>query len=86
MVQNGNDEVLQEARAAGYHCLQPDLDRSKYELKSSSNATSLLKKLSASRNSTIVWLADSATPAGLRTFLSAIEDADGRCLALTETS
>ena len=86
MIQNGKNEALQEAQAAGYRCVEPDLDRSKYELKSSSNALSLLKKLSASRNSLTVWLADSATPAGLRAFLSAIEDADGRCLALTETS
>lgn len=86
MVKNGKDEDIRAAQAAGYRCLEPDMDRSGYELKSASNAMSLLKRLSASRSSVTVWLADTADSTGLRAFLTAIEKADGRCLALTETS
>lgn len=86
MVQNGKGEAVRAVREAGYRCLTPDLDRSAYELRSASNAMSLLKRLAASRASVTVWLADTADAVGLRAFLSEMEKADGRCLALTETS
>ena len=86
MVRNGKDEDLQAAQAAGYRCVQPSLDRSAYELKTASNARSLLQRVSAFRGNISVWLGDTAAGAGLRAFLNAIENADGRCLALTETS
>lgn len=86
MIRNGKEEDLQTARAAGYCCVEPSLDRSAYELKTTANAQNLLQKVSAFRGNVSVWLGDSASGAGLRVFLYAIEDADGRCLALTETS
>ena len=86
MVRGGKEEDLQAAREAGYRCVEPTVDRSAYELKSASNAQSLLKRVSSARGNVSVWLGDTAGVTGLRSFLAAIEDADGRCLALTETS
>ncbi len=86
MVRGGREEDFRAAREAGFRCVEPSLDRSAYELKSASNARSLLQRASAFRGNLSVWLGDGANGAGLRSFLAAIEDADGRCLALTETS
>lgn len=86
MIRGGREEDFRVAREAGYHCVEPSVDRSDYELKSVSNAQSLLKRVSSSRGNVSVWLGDTAGVTGLRAFLAAIEDADGRCLALTETS
>ena len=86
MLRGGKEEDVQTARAAGYRCVEPSLDRSAYELKTASNAKSLLQRVSAFRGNVSVWLVESASGAGLRAFLNAIRDADGRCLALTETS
>lgn len=86
MVQNANDQALQAARDAGYYCAAPDIDRTGYGLRSSSNASSLLKRVSGYRGDVSVWLGSTADAAGLRAFLLAAGDADGRCLALTETA
>ena len=86
MIRGGREEDLQAAREAGYRCVQPSVDRTAYELKSASNAQSLLKRVSGVRGNVSVWLGNTASGAGLRSFLAAVEDADGRCLALTETS
>lgn len=86
LIRNGSDQALQAARDAGYCCVTPDIDRTDYELQSSSNAASLLKRVSSYRGNVSVWLGDTADAAGLRAFLSAAENADGRCLALTETA
>lgn len=86
MVQNGDDQVLQAARDAGYCCVTPDIDRTGYDLRSSSNASGLLKRVSAYRGDVSVWLGGTADAVGLRAFLLAAGDADGRCLALTETA
>ena len=85
-VQNGTEEDLQAARAAGYRCLEADLDRSGYDLRSSSNASSLLQRLSAWQGDVAVWLGDSVSGSGLQAFLSAAEEADGQCIAWTETA
>lgn len=85
-VRGGDDQAVQEAQAAGYRCLEADLDRSGYDLHTSTNASSLLQRVSARRGNVTVWLGDSATAAGLRAFLSAAEGADDRCLAWTETA
>lgn len=85
MIQNGNEQVLQAARDAGYCCVSPDIDRTGYGLRSASNASSLLKRVSAYQDDVTVWLGDTADTVGLRAFLLAAGNADGRCLALTET-
>ncbi len=86
LIQNGAEADLQAAREAGLRCLEADLDRSSYSLRSASNASALLQRVSARRGNVTVWLADQADAAGLRAFLSAVGDADGRCLAWTETA
>lgn len=85
-VRGGDDAARQAAEAAGYRCLEPDLDRSAYELRTSANASSLLQRVSARWGDVTVWLGESASAAGLRAFLSAAEEADGQCLAWTETA
>lgn len=85
IIQNGNEQVLQAARDAGYCCVSPDIDRTGYGLRSASNAASLLKRVSAYQDDVTVWLGDTADTVGLRAFLLAAGNADGRCLALTET-
>jgi hypothetical protein len=86
MVQNGSDADRQAASAAGYRCLQPDLDRSGFDLRSASNATSLLKRVSTRKGNVTVWLADTVDATGLRALLAATESGDGQCLAWTETA
>lgn len=85
-VQNSNEEVLQAVREAGYCPLEPELNRSGYGLRTAANASNLLQRLSEFREATTVWLADTANAAGLRRFLIAARNADGRCLAWTETA
>lgn len=86
MVENGTEEMLAAAEAAGYRCVRPVLDRSAYSLRSASNAETLLQRVAARQEeSTSVWLGDSADAMGLRAFLMAVESG-ARCLALTEVS
>lgn len=86
LIQNGGEESRQAARAMGFRCLEPDLDRGKHNLQTASNASSLLRQISAAQGNMSVWLADRASPAGLRAFLTAAGEMEGRCLAWTETS
>lgn len=85
-LENASERQQTEAESAGYCCLDPDLDRSPYSLKSSSNAATLLQRVTNRRGNVSVWLGDSADGVGLRSFLSAARQADDQCLALTETS
>lgn len=86
VIRNGKEKDMQEAQVAGYRCVEPSLNRSDYELKTASNTRGLLQKASLSRGNVSIWLGDRVSAPGLRVFLDAMEDADGRCLALTETS
>lgn len=85
-LENGNEETLQRIQEAGYRCLKPDLDRSGYDLRSDSNADSLLRALTRRGDDVTVWLADRVDALGLRNFLAEIKNDDGRCLAWTETT
>ena len=85
-VENGDAADLQAARAAGYRCLEAELDRSAYSLAGASSASSLLQRVSAWRGDVTVWLGGGASAAGLRAFLSAAENAEGQCLAWSETA
>ena len=85
-VQNGMEEDFQAVRDAGYRFLEPDLDRSGYQLQGVSNANSLLRRIAGQRDGVSVWLADTASLSGLRAFLSAVGNAEGQCLAWTETA
>ena len=86
LVENGDAEDLQAARTAGYRCLEADLDRGAYSLSGSSSAASLFQRVSSWQGDVTVWLGSGASAAGLRSFLSAAENADGQCLAWTETA
>ena len=85
-LENGNEETLLRIQEAGYRCLKPDLDRSRYDLRSASNADSLLRVLARRGDDVTVWLADRVDAAGLRNFLAEMKNDDGRCLAWTETT
>lgn len=83
-LQGGGSQSLQAAREAGFRCLQPDLDRSGYALRNASGALELVQRLAGRRGDASVWLGDTASPAGLRSFLSAAQGAGGLCTAYTE--
>ena len=85
-LENGNEETLLGIQEAGYRCLELDLDRSRYDLRSASNADSLLRVLARRGDDVTVWLADRVDAAGLRNFLAEMKNDDGRCLAWTETT
>ena len=85
-LENGDGETLLRIQEAGYRCLKPDLDRSGYDLRSASNADSLLRALARRGDDVTVWLADRVDAAGLRNFLAEMKNDDGRCLAWTETT
>lgn len=78
--------AAQELEQTGYRLLRPDLDRSAFELKSASNARALFQRVTARRGNVSVWLGDSVSSTGLRSFLSAAKNAEDRCLAWTETA
>lgn len=86
LIRNGGEESRRTARALGFRCLEGVPDRGEQDLRSTSNASALLRRISARRGNVSVWLADRADAAGLQAFLSAAEDMDGQCLAWTETS
>lgn len=85
LVRNGDEGDRREARAAGFSCLETELDRSDTGLRDSAQAESLLRQVSAQRGDVRIWLGDAAGAAGLRAFLTAAAQAGDRCLALTET-
>lgn len=83
-VRNGTDSDTRAAEEDGYRCQKPDLDRSGYELRSTSQANSLLQKISAQKDDVTVWLGSHVSAVGLRAFLLAARNAEDNCLALTE--
>ena len=85
-IQNGTEQTIREVQGAGYRCLEPNVDYSGYYLQNSTHADALLKRVSARNGNVTVWLGDHASGTGLREFLRIAKDADGRCLAWTETA
>lgn len=85
-LENGSEQALQRIREMGYRYLEPDLDRSGYDLRSASNADSLLRVLAYRRSDVTVWIADRVNTTGLRSFLAKTASDDGRCLAWTEAT
>lgn len=82
LVQNGGSQSLQTAAELGYRCLQPEMDVQ--SLRSHSDAQSLVQRLAARRGDAVVWLGGGASPAGVRPFLTAVQEAGGLCPAYTE--
>ena len=83
-IRNGSDADKQSAEEAGFHCLEPDLDRSGFELRSTGQASALLQKISSQKGDVTVWLGDHVSATGIRAFLLAARNAEDNCLALTE--
>ena len=84
-VENGDEQTLQRLGEEGYRCLEPDIDRSGYDLYSAANANSLLRRVLARKGDNVaVWLADRADALGLRYFLADVKKNEGQCLAWTE--
>ena len=84
-VRNALEEELDAAEAAGFCPLAPDLDRSAYPLSSAGAADTLLQRVNSRSGPVAVWLGTGTSAAGLNAFLSAAEEAEDRCLAMTET-
>lgn len=84
-VRGGGAQALQAAEEAGFRCLRPDLDRSGTALRNASGALELVRRLGSWQGNASVWLGDAAGPSGLRSFLSAAQEAGGVCAAYTET-
>ena len=85
-IENASASDLAEAEAAGFCPLSPDLDRAEYPLNGTGAADTLLQRVNSRSGAVSVWLGDGTSPAGLEAFLAAMEEADGRCLAMTETA
>lgn len=83
-VPDGDETVLQALEAAGWRCLTPSMDRSHYKLESSSNASALMKRVTARRGDVSVWLGTTASAAGLREFVISAQGAGHYCRAMTE--
>lgn len=84
-LQNGSEEARQALNGAGWRCLEPTLDRTAYKLESTSNASALLRRVTALRGDVSVWLGTTAAGAGLREFAASAQRAGHYCRALTET-
>ena len=59
-------------------------DAEDYKLESSSNASALMKRVSARRGDVSVWLGTTASAAGLREFVISAQGAGHYCRAMTE--
>jgi len=82
-IRNATDQAVRNVQAEGYRCLEPGVG---YYLQTTAHAETLLKLVSARSGNVAVWLDDHVGGAGLRAFLAAARDAEGRCLAWTETA
>ena len=84
-IENGGGQALQTAGELGFRCLQPDVVRSGQPLWTASGVSVLLQRLASHPGDAAVWLGDGVSPAGLRAFLSAVQEAGGACAAYYET-
>lgn len=84
-VENASERTVTQLAQAGYCCLRADMDRTAYALTSSAGAETLLRRVSARSGNVSVWLGESVSGTGLRSFLQKANQADDRCLAVTET-
>lgn len=85
MIKNGDDEVWQTVREAGYCCLIPNVDDSERALNNASSAANLLRRLHARNGNETVWLADTVSVTGLRSFLHIVQNEEGQSFAWRET-
>lgn len=85
LIDGGGDEARRAAAEAGYRCLEADIDRAEYGLRSSGAANYLFNLAGGRRGEVTIWLADQADSVGLRALLRLTEEADDRLSGLTET-
>ena len=85
-IENAKEQDEEAASKAGYRCLNEDLDRSGYSLRTQTHADSLRQRLANRRSGSVVWLGETVSGTGLRAFLSAATEAEDHCLAWTETA
>lgn len=85
-LKNGTEQERAAVEAAGYRCLDEDMDRSGYSLYNTSHAENLQNRLPARGRSVSVWLGESVSVSGLRAFLTLADEGDNRCLAWSETA
>jgi len=85
-VENGENADVEALEAAGYRCLDEDLDRSGYALRTAVHADSLKKRIAARRGSSVVWLGENVNTVGLQALLRSVIEEDGQCLAWTVTT
>ena len=83
-VPDAEETELQALEEVGWRCLTPSMDRADYKLESSSNASALMKRVSARRGDVSVWLGTTASAAGLREFVISAQGAGHYCRAMTE--
>ena len=83
-VPDAEETELQALEEVGWRCLTPSMDRADYKLESSSNASALMKRVSARRGDVSVWLGTTASAAGLREFAISAQGAGHYCRAMTE--
>ena len=83
-VPDAEEAELQALEEVGWRCLTPSMDRADYKLESSSNASALMKRVSARRGDVSVWLGTTASAAGLREFVISAQGAGHYCRAMTE--
>lgn len=84
-LRDGEESVSRTLEDAGWRCLTPTLDRTDYQPESASNASSLLRRVTARRGDVSVWLGTTASGAGVKEFVTSAQRAGHYCRALTET-
>ena len=84
-LRNPEEGAIQALEQVGWRCLSPSLDRSGYRLEGSSNAASLLNRITARRGDVSVWLGAAVSASGLREFVTSAQKEGHYCRALTET-
>ena len=83
-VPDAEETELQALEEVGWRCLTPSMDRADYKLESSSNASTLMKRVSARRRDVSVWLGTTASAAGVKEFVSSAQREGHYCRAMTE--
>ena len=84
-LRNPEEGAIQALEQVGWRCLSPSLDRSGYRLEGSSNAASLLNRITARRGDVSVWLGAAVSASGLREFVTSAQKEGHYCRALMET-
>ena len=83
-LENPTEEAEQALRSSGYCPVSFEMESP--ALRTAAQAEALVQRISRRSGNVKVWLGQEAGVAGVSAFLRSVEDAEGRCRALTETS